>query len=45
MAGYLAMQILKGNLTYAKVMTKFSKYKEAIDIILLAEGRDDLITE
>ena len=24
MAGYLAMQILKGNLTYAKVMSKFS---------------------
>ena len=27
MAGYLALQIMKGNLSYAKVMSKFSKYK------------------
>ena len=45
MAGYLALQIMKGNLAYAKVMSKFSKYKEQIDVILLAEGREDLITE
>jgi len=43
MAGYLALQIMKGNLSYAKVMSKFSKYKEQIDIILVAEGREDLI--
>ena len=45
MAGYLALQIMKGNLTYAKVMSKFSKYKEQIDIMLVAEGREDLISE
>ena len=45
MAGYLALQIMKGRLTYEKVMSKYSKYKEAIDIILMAEGRDDLIIE
>ena len=31
--------------TYEKVISKFSKYKEQIDVILLAEGREDLITE
>ena len=45
MAGYLALQIMKGNLTYANVMSKFSKYKEQIDIILVSEGREDLISE
>ena len=45
MAGYLALQIMKGNLTYDKVMSKFSKYKEQIDIILVSEGREDLISE
>ena len=43
MAGYLALQIMKGNLCITKVMSKFSKYKEQIDIILVAEGREDLI--
>ena len=45
MAGYLALQIIKGKLTYDKVMSKFSKYKEQIDIILVSEGREDLISE
>ena len=45
MAGYLALQIMKGNLTYAKVMSKFSKYKEQKDMILEAQDREDLITE
>ena len=43
MAGYLALQIMKGNLTYAKVMSKFSKYKDDIDTILVAKGREHLI--
>ena len=43
MAPYLAMQILKGKLTYEKVMTKYSQYKEDIDTILIGEGKDDLI--
>ena len=45
MAGYLALQIIKGKLTYDKVMSKFSKYKEQIDVILLAECREHLITK
>ena len=45
MAGYLALQIMKGNLTYAKVISKLSKNKEQIDNILVAEGREDLISE
>ena len=45
MAEYLALQIIKGKLTYNKVMSKFSKYKEQIDSILIAEGRNDLIIE
>ena len=45
MAEYLALQIMKGKLTYDKVMSKFSKYKEQIDVILIAEGREDLISE
>ena len=45
MAGYLALQIIKGKLTYEKVISKFGKYKEQIDIILVSEGREDLISE
>ena len=45
MAGYLALQIIKGKLTYDKVMSKFSEYKEQIDVILVAKGRKDLISE
>lgn len=42
---YLALQIIKGKFTYDKVMSKFSKYKEEIDAALIAEGRENLITE
>ena len=45
MAGYLALQIMKGKLTYEKVMSKYGKYKEAIDAILIEKGREDLITK
>lgn len=45
MIEYMALQIIKGNLTYQKVMTKFAKDKEAIDAILRREGREDLIEE
>ena len=45
MAGYLALQIMKGNLTYAKVMSKFSKYKEQTVTIFVSEGREDSISE
>ena len=45
MAEYLVSQIIKGNITYAMTIRKFSKYKEQIDSILLSEGRDDLISE
>ena len=43
MMDYLASQIIKGKLTYQKVMTKFSKHKEEIDACLRKEGREDLI--
>ena len=45
MAGYLALQIRKGMLTYQKVMTKFSSLKEEIDHYLRLENREDLIEE
>lgn len=45
MAAYLALQILKGKLTYEKVMSRCSQYKEDIDTILIGEGKDDLIKE
>lgn len=45
MGQYLALQIIKGNLTYDKVMSKFSKYKDDIDTILVAKGREDLISK
>ena len=45
MAGYLALQIMKGKLTYDKVMSKFSKYKDDIDTILVTKGREDLISK
>ena len=43
MAGYLAMQIIKGKLSYTQVITKFPQHKDAIDVILVSEGREDLI--
>lgn len=45
MADYMAEQIIKGHLTYQKVMTKFSKDKERIDAYLREKGREDLIEE
>ena len=44
MAGYLAMQILKGKLSYTQVVEKFPQHKEEIDSILVLEGREDLIS-
>ena len=43
MAGYLAMQIMKGKLVYRQCVEMFPQYKEAIDVILVSEGREDLI--
>ena len=43
MAGYLAMQIMKGKLVYRQCVEKFPQYKEDIDLILITEGREDLI--
>ncbi|MPM61942.1 hypothetical protein SDC9_108806 [bioreactor metagenome] len=43
MVAYLALQIMKGKLDYVAVVTKFPQYKEDIDTILIAEGREDLI--
>lgn len=43
MAVYLTMQILKGKLDYVLVTSKYPQYKEEIDVILVGEGREDLI--
>lgn len=43
MGGYLALQIMKGKLTYTQCVEKFPNLKGEIDIILVAEGREDLI--
>ena len=43
MVAYLAMQILKGKISYTQTVEKFPQYKEDIDLILITEGREDLI--
>ena len=43
MAAYLANQILKGKLDYTLVVSRYGSYKEDIDTILIAEGKQDLI--
>lgn len=43
MVTYLAMQILKGKLSYIQTVEKFPQYKEDIGLILIAEGREDLV--
>lgn len=45
MAPYLALQIIKGFLNYESVVIKFPQYKIAIDTILVAEGKEQLIQE
>ncbi len=45
MAPYLALQIMKGKLDYVAVVKRFEKYKDDIDEILTAEGKQDLIKE
>jgi len=43
MAVYLAMRIEAGKLDYAAVITKYPQFKEDIDLILVADGKQDLI--
>lgn len=45
MALYLAKQIIKGKLDYNAVVGKYGEYQEEIDIILVGEGKQDLITK
>ena len=46
MAAYLAMRIIGGYLPYSVVLSKaWGKYKDDVDAILIAEGREDLIQE
>lgn len=40
---YIALQIIKGNLIYTNVVTKYPSYKSDIDVILTDKGREDLI--
>lgn len=45
MAGYLAMRIMAGKLDYVAVTTLYPQFKVDIDLILVAEGKQDLIVE
>lgn len=45
MAAYFALRIMKRKLSYSNVISKFSQYKDEIDEILIAEGKEDLIEE
>lgn len=45
MAMYIAMRIMDGAMDYKTVVKKFPQYKNAIDTILIGEGREDLIEE
>ena len=43
MAVYLAMRIEAGKLDYVAVVTKYPQFKADIDLILVADGKQDLI--
>ena len=43
MVTYLAMQILKGKIYYTQTVEKFPQYREDIDLILITEGKEDLV--
>ena len=45
MAGYLATKIMNGTASYTQVFSVsiYKVYKEAVDAILIDEGRQDLI--
>ena len=42
MAAYLAMRIIKGKLSYSKVIEVYPQYQEDIDEILTLEGMEHL---
>lgn len=43
MAAYFAMRIMDGKLDYKAVTTKYPQFKDDIELILVAEGKQDLI--
>ena len=45
MAAYLARRIMEGALDYVAVVTKYPEFKADIDVILIANNRQDLIVE
>ncbi|MFL6562436.1 MAG: hypothetical protein ACJ8MO_40840 [Bacillus sp. (in: firmicutes)] len=45
MAAYLASRIEIGKLDYAAVVAKYPQFKTDIDLILVADGKQDLIVE
>jgi hypothetical protein len=45
MAAYLAMRIMQGKLDYQAVTTVYPQFKEDIDMILVNEGQQNLISE
>lgn len=45
MAAYFAMRIEMGKLKYSAVVAKWGQYKDDIDMILVADGYQHLITD
>ena len=45
MAAYLAMRIMANKLDYKAVVTRYPQFKNEIDTILIADGKEDLISQ
>lgn len=45
MAAYFALRIMKNKLKYSKIISVYPEYKDDIDAILIAEGKEDLMEE
>lgn len=45
MAAYFAMRLMKGALDYTVVVNAYPQFQEDIDLILVAEGRSEIIVK
>ena len=45
MAAYLAMRIELGKLNYALIVARYPQFKSDIDTILIADGKENLISQ
>lgn len=45
MAAYLAWRIELGKISYKRAIKAYPQFKEDIDAILIADGREDLIVD